>query len=301
MKSLIIGGTGFIGSNLVRKLVNDGEEVGLLVREQSKTWRIKDLLTQIDLLKGDLMNGEVLKELIQNYKPDFIYHLGAYGNSQAFQKDKDKMFSVNVEGTLNLIDAAKGIPIINIGSSSEYGPKDKAMKESDQCNPNNLYGKTKLLQTLYCKEQEIPTLRLFSVYGPLENSNKLIPTLIKSKLNNEDLHLINSVRDYVYVEDVVEAIIKSRDKYDSIKGEIINIGSGKQYSPKEVLKELDKIDSKELNISWDFHAAQIEPKEWISDISKSKDLLNWEPQTNLGEGLMKTYKEIKLSGGNIEQ
>ncbi len=293
MKVLITGGTGFVGNNFARKLISQKNQVGLLIRKKSKNWRIRDLSGKIDLLQGDLTDLSNLKKIIQKYNPEFIYHFAAYGTTPAFQKDSETMLSVNVNGILNLIEAAKGIPIINIGTSSEYGLKKEAMLESNSCNPDNFYGKTKLLQTLYCKELGIPTLRIFSAYGPWEESTRLIPVLINAKLKGEKLHLINSVRDYIYIDDVINALIKATEKYSKIKGEIINIGSGKQKSMKEILKDLNQIDSKKLKIDWDFKEIQTEPKIWVANISKAKKILNWEPTTKLREGLKKTYDWFK--------
>lgn len=290
MKAFITGGTGFIGSNLARKLISEGNRVGLLFRDESKTWRINDILEKVDLLKGDLTNKESLIKTVQEYKPDFIYHLGAYGTYPSFQKDIEKIISININGILNLVDSAKDIPFINIGSSSEYGEKNCPMNENDKCHPNNIYGKTKLMQTIYCKEHNIPTLRLFSVYGPWEEPTRLIPTLIKTKLNGGEIDLIKSVREYAYIEDIINGILKATEKYNSLKGEIINIGSGHQYSMEEVLRELDKIDSKKIKINWNFQAIQNEPNIWVADISKAEKLLNWKPKISLEEGLKKTYE-----------
>jgi len=290
MKAFITGGTGFVGNNLARKLISEGNQVGLLVRKKCKTWRTDDLVEKVDFLEGDLTAKKDINELVQEYSPDFIYHFGTYGASPAFQNDVNTMLSVNIGGTFNLVEAAKGIPIINIGSSSEYGIKDKPMIEEDKCQPNTPYGKTKLIQTLYCREQEIPTLRLFSVYGQLEEPTRLIPVLIKAKLKNEELHLINSVRDYIYTEDVVDAVLKTTERYNKIKGEIINIGSGQQYSTKDILNKLNKINSKELKIKWDFNAVQTEPIVWVANISKAKKTLGWEPKTSLEKGLRSTYE-----------
>lgn len=293
MKALVLGGTGFIGNNLARRLAHGGDQVGLLVRKESKNWRISDLSGEVDFLEGDLTEKNSLTRLIQDYSPDFVYNFGTYGVRPQFQKDEDAMVSVNVEGTLNLLEAIGEIPLINVGSSSEYGTKSSSMKETDRCRPNNRYGQTKLIQTLYCSEQGIPTLRLSSVYGPWEDSTRLIPTLIRSKLTGDRLNLVNSVRDYIYVDDVVEAVFKATERYDEIKGEIINVGSGQQYSMKDILGELDKVDSRRLNISWNFESAQAEPFVWVTDISKAKRVLGWNPEISFAQGLKKTYEWYK--------
>ena len=289
MKVLITGGTGFIGSALVRRLVNKGEKVGLVVRKESDIWRIKDLEKNIDFFKGDLTEKRSLEKIFSEYLPDFVYHFATYGNFIGSQKNEDKIFSTNVKGTKNLVEAARNTPVINFGSSSEYGLKNKPMKETDSCNPGNLYGKAKLEQTLYCKDHEIPTLRIFSAYGPREENKRLIPTLILSKLNGGKVSLRESVRDYIYVEDIVESVLNSTEKFPEIKGEIINIGSGIQNHTSDLLKYLDKINPGKLNINWNFQEVQKEPEVWVSDISKAEKLIKWKPQTSLGEGLKKSY------------
>ncbi len=290
MKTFITGGTGFVGNNLARKLISEGNQVGLLIRKESKTWRTKDLYGKVDFFEGNLTQLEDLKNVIGEYNPDFIYHLATYGAYPSHQKDEETMLSTNLEGTLNLIAAADKIPIINIGSSSEYGIKNKSMKESDKCNPDNLYGETKLMQTLYCQEKEVPTLRLFSVYGPWEEHSRLIPVLNKAKLIGGELHLINGVRDYIYVEDVVAAILKATKNYNRIKGEVINIASGQQSSMAKILRILDNINTRHLEITWDFKNIQKEPQTWVGNISKAKEMLNWVPNISLEEGLKKTHE-----------
>lgn len=289
-KILITGAAGFIGANLVRGLVNKNHEVYALIRK-TNPWRINDLLVS-GVVKGcytDLTNLEDLKKCIQNIKPDFIFHTAVYGAYPGKQKNIKLMIQTNIIGTINLIEAAEEIPIINTGSTSEYGIKESPMKETDLCLPDNDYGWSKLSQTLYCQMKKIPTLRLFSTYGPWEDPNRLIPILIKAKINKLSLNLINSVRDYVYVEDIVDAFIKASEEYDKIKGEIINIGSGKQNSVKDILSIVDNINPQRLKINWNFKAIQTEPKLWVADIEKANKLINWKPTYSVEQGLKKTY------------
>jgi len=291
VRYLITGAAGFVGANLVRGLADKNNEVYALIRK-TNPWRINDLLIS-GKVKGcyaDLTNLEDLKKCIQSIKPDFIFHTAVYGAYPGRQKDINLMIQTNIIGTINLIEAAEEIPIINTGSTSEYGIKEAPMKETDLCLPDNDYGWSKLSQTLYCQKKKIPTLRLFSVYGPWEDPNRLIPILTKAKINNSPLSLRNSVRDYIYSEDVVDAFIKASEEYERIKGEIINIGSGKQSSVKDILLIIDNINTQRLKINWDFKAIQTEPKVWVADIEKANKLLNWKPRYTVEQGLKKTYE-----------
>jgi transketolase N-terminal domain/subunit/GDP-D-mannose dehydratase len=288
-KILITGGGGFVGANLTKALIEKGHEVSLILRKQTDNWRIRDILSKIRIYYADLSDKEALKEIINHCQPNLIYHLATYGAYPEKQKEVNLMIQNNLQGTLNLIEIANGIAIINTGSTSEYGIKDAPMKENDLCLPDNDYGWTKLSQTKYCQKKGIPTLRLFSVYGPLEAPGRLIPVLIKSKIKGSPLKLIDSVRDYVYVEDVVNAFILAGENYEKIKGEIINIGSGTQTSVKDLLSIMHNINPRVSQIDWNFEQIQTEPKTWVSDINKAKEILGWKPSHNLQSGLEKTY------------
>jgi nucleoside-diphosphate-sugar epimerase len=301
MRVLITGGAGFIGNSLARKLISEEKGVGLLIRKKSKIGRVSELKNQFTYLGGDLRDKGSLKRAISEYRPEMIYHFAAYGNFPKFQKNEEMILSTNVGGIINLVDAAKGVPILNFGSSSEYGIKEKPMTEETNCNPNNYYGKTKLMQTLYCQSKGIPTLRFFSVYGPLQKKTQLIPTIIDAKIKGKDLHLIDSVRDYVFIDDALHAIEKATEKYDSIKGEIFNLGTGNQITVKEIMEKIQEINATEIKINWDFNPVQEEPKTWVADISKIKKYLGWEPSTKISKGLLETYNWMEDQSKNSSQ
>jgi nucleoside-diphosphate-sugar epimerase len=291
MRILVTGGTGFVGNNLARALVESGERVGLLTRPGSRVnWRLVDLLSQVDIVEGDVTEPN-LDKIISDYLPDFIFHLAAYGAYPRFQRDTQQITNVNVIGGANIALVAKRnqIPLVNCGSSSEYGVKNKPINEDDECSPELEYGKAKLSQTQFCQRLGFPTLRLFSVYGPWEDPTRLMPALMRGKLKGERLSLVNSVREYAYIEDISHGFIRALKNSDSIKGQVINIGQGLQYSMEEVLEELDSIDKTPLDVSWNFPPAQTEPQVWVADISKAKRLLNYQPTHSLRQGLEKTY------------
>ncbi len=296
MKVLVTGGGGFIASNLVRALIKKNYDVGMLLKDSGKyegeSWRIKSLLDKVTPLHADLTDKEELAKAIKEYKPEIIYHLATYGVHMKTQNDLELMLKTNVHGSVNLAeaaDAAGGIPIINTGTTSEYGIKNAAMKETDICQPNNPYGWSKLTQTQFFQLKGAPTLRLFNVYGQWEEPTRLIPTLIKAKMKNLPVKLVNSVRDFIYVDDVTDAFIQAGEKYENIRGEIINVGTGQQTSIKEVMGMLDKINPLELVASWDYKSTQTETENWRADINKAENALGWKPKYSMEQGLKKTY------------
>lgn len=303
-KILVTGGTGFVGANLVRRLVKIGYRPTVLIRKESNPWRLKDITSKVDLLETDILNFERLKKDIDSVRPHYIFHLAVYGAYQGTQKDLHKTLEVNIFGTVNLLNAGYNSGIeyfINTGSSSEYGLKEKNMKENNVLCPVNYYGVSKasntLLTSAFSMQNKLPTvtLRLFSPYGYYEDKNRFVPTVIMSEINNKEIKLSNKdfVRDFVFIDDVIDAYIYflNGKKY---YGEVFNIGSGKQTKLCDFVKEVEKIHGRKLKIKWSNHTSnQFEPKKWQADISKAKLKLNWNSQSSTEIGIQKTYQWFK--------
>lgn len=296
---LITGATGFVGSNIVRRLVALGKKVSILLRDKKHTWRIEDVLQKVQIIETDLLSSS-LKNDLAGLRPTYIFHLAAYG-ALPQESFVDKIIDVNLKGTLNLIDAVKKEEcklFINTGSSSEYGIKEKPMEESDVVEPLNDYGVTKVAVTLFCQKiartESLPivTLRLFSPYGYFEEGSRLIPSVILRALENKpvDVSSLSNVRDFVFIDDVVDAYIKVL-LYLPEPGTIINIGSGKQHRIEDVVHTVLRITKSNSKIrlgKTQKQVRQIEPKMWQADIRKAKKVLKWEPKYTLADGLEKT-------------
>lgn len=301
---LVTGATGFIGSCLTRALVAKNKKVSIITRNKELNWRLKDIASKINIYECDLRSKE-LENVILKIKPDYIFHLAAYGSLP--QEDKiDLIIDINLKGTINLIQALKNIKfrlMINTGSSSEYGIKNVKMNEDDVITPINDYGVIKSAQTLYCQKEGVKenlpiiTLRLFSPYGYFENKSRLIPTLILNAINNKPISLSspNNVRDFIFIEDVCDAYLKATEKVFK-KGEIINIGMGKQQKTKKIAENVLKLAKSKSRLIWNTisnQKRQVEPEIWEADITKAETVLNWVPRYSLVEGLSKTIDWFK--------
>jgi nucleoside-diphosphate-sugar epimerase len=302
MKILITGATGFVGANLAHFFVKEKADVHILLRHSSNTWRINDILNRLNKHYCDLTDRENTKRVVSEIEPNIIIHLAIYGG-YAFQTNYSEMVNINYIGTINLLDACmeKGFDcFINTGSSSEYGIKERAMKESDLLEPIDIYGATKAAATLYChalaKKYNLPIfiLRLFSPYGYYEEPTRLIPYLIMSMLKNQEIKISSpyAVRDFIFIEDAIEAFLLTIDKKDKIlPGTVLNVGSGSDTKVIEVFKMLKEI----VDYRTDFTVEGF-PRDsdvlriWRADTEKIQKILGWYPKYNLRDGLIKTVE-----------
>jgi nucleoside-diphosphate-sugar epimerase len=302
-KVLITGSTGFIGANLVQRAVGAGSDVYILTRKLSNTWRINDKLEDVTRYIVDLSDQDSLGSAILSIKPDIIYHTAAYGGNPS-QKDFMKIIESNYIGTANLVNACKKVGFdlfVNTGSSSEYGIKGSPMRENDLLEPVNEYAVSKSAATLYsqfvARTEKLPivTLRLFSPYGCYEGSTRLIPSVILDciRKKNPKITSLSFVRDFIFVDDVIEAYLKILDASE-IGGEIINIGSGRQHSIGDAVNKIIELTGNEVEPEtggvprW-----PNEPEKWVADISKAKRLLNWTPKYDFTRGLAASVEWFK--------
>lgn len=304
-KIFVTGATGFVGSWLVRKLVENGEDVSIIVRNKKLTNRLLDIESKLHIYQGDLQSAS-LDTIIDSIKPTIVFHLAAHGALPSQQITITDLIETNLKGLIRLLTSVKRYPLdlfVNTGSSSEYGTKDIPMKESDVLQPINDYGFSKAASTLYCQKnaltEQLPiiTLRLFSPYGYGDDEKRLIPFVIKKALANESISLSskNNVRDFIYIEDVIAAYVQTMQRKIS-PGEIINVGSGKQHSIYDIVKQIVEISGSTSKLLWGDmpkQARQVEPKIWQADVSKAKKRLNWKPTYSLEQGLEKTIQQYK--------
>lgn len=297
---LLTGASGFLGANLLKRLLDFSDRIHILVRPNSDLWRIQDITSYVSLHRVDLENFSELEQVIQGISPSVIFHTAAEGVSSAHRNDR-KTLLCNVLGTFNLLKATESIDyeyFLHFGGSSEYAKIDHPLRETDRIAPSTFYGVTKASSTLlaeqYAQETGKPlcVLRPFSIYGPLESSRRLIPTVFDAAYTGRALQLTTPgyARDYIYVEDVVDACLYFWKK--KIAGEIINIGTGVQTTNEKVVAMIEEITGKKVLLLQGAYAPhRSDRKIWKADISKAK-AYGWNSHYSLQEGLeayAKTY------------
>ncbi len=299
---LITGGAGFVGTNLIQKLLDLGcININLIIKNSTSLKNLNNILGKIKLHKVDLLDKDSLQKVVHKINPSIIVHLATY-SAYRDQTAALDMIKTNIEGTLNLLMSSKNIDydiFINTGSSSEYGIKEKPMSENDILEPISFYAATKASATLLCqvfaKEHKKPivTLRPFSVYGPNEEEKRFIPTIIKAIIENKQIKLTSGKqrRDFIYIQDVVDIYIKTLSLGNKLSGQVLNMGTGIEYTNDEVVQTLFKVTGKKVKIEKGAFPKRLwDTAHWIADISKTKKLLKWKPKFTLEKGLKKTYE-----------
>ena len=306
---LVTGGAGFVGSSIARRLVDQGADVHLLFRPGSDLWRIRDYQSRSHLHEADLLDEPRTRKVFLSVNPEAVLHLAAYGGHPD-ERDADRILRTNILGFWNVLRACEPTRcelVVNAGSSSEYGFKSHATRETDLLEPNSFYAVSKGAATLLGRYASglgrcsIATLRLFSVYGPYEEPSRLIPTLIQRSLLGQPLDLVDpeTGRDFVFIDDVVQAFT-SWDRLRDLKGDPVNIGSGIQSTVRRALETVLELTGSQSLVRWNRMPPRIwDTNIWVSDISQARARLDWTPIVSFREGIKRTidwYRERAVSG-----
>ncbi|HET6879486.1 MAG TPA: NAD-dependent epimerase/dehydratase family protein [Pirellulales bacterium] len=297
---LITGASGFIGSCLTRELIADGDEVHIILRRETSRWRLVGLDGQYTSHEADLRDLTALRRAVDACRPDVIYHLAAQG-TLAGEHDRAALLASNVLGTCNLLEALARYDyhmLVQTGSSSEYGHKTAAMRESDLLEPRTDYAVSKAASTLLVqaearKGRPVATVRIFSAYGPWETSTRLIPYVMECCLRGERPHVTEGwqPRDFIHVDDCV-ALLKRAAETSAAKGQILHAGAGRRQTVRGMVELALQVCTGGF-LSAEFGAEpqrRDEPKEWLADISRTTALTGWRPRIEPEQGLQSTWK-----------
>lgn len=292
---LVTGASGFVGSNLFRKIAAVRSDVFAVVQRE-RNWRLMDIGEQ-QVVAADINDQNAVKNLVESIVPQTVFDCVAYG-AYSFEKDASLIYETNFLSTVRLVGLLSQRPFsafVHAGSSSEYGSNSSAPTENAVCDPNSDYAVSKLATQNYLQymgqHKQFPcvNLRLYSVYGPLEDTSRLMPNLVREALSGKLPPLVDPEisRDFVYVDDVCEAFILAAAKMNpSMFGESINIGSGIKTTIGTLvdksrtifgIAEEPRYNSMEGR-SWDL-------PDWYANPEKAKQVLDWQAKTPLEQGL----------------
>ena len=300
MKRIVLtGGTGFVGANLVHRLVADGHHAHLLVRPGFASWRIESILDRVTLHEADLFDAERVKAAIGAIEPEWIFHLAAHG-AYSWQTDGEEITRTNIVGTRNLLAAAldAGVEMfVNTGSSSEYGRMDHAPSETERGTPDTPYGIAKAAATAMCAYvatlhgARVCTLRLYSVYGPYEDPRRFVPALIVHGSRGGFPPLVGAAtaRDFVFVDDVVDAFLRAAHHPPTEPAAIYNVGTGVQTTVGEAVDVARRILRIQGEPRWGSMPARVwDTDTWVADSRKIRSELGWAPRVTFADGFERT-------------
>lgn len=301
-KILVTGATGFIGTHLVRRLANSGAHVLALSRRQSK---LAGLELPIEVCRVSLLNFERLRRIIERFKPQKVVHLGSVVNLERSYHIAQKCIDVNMQGTLNLLEALRRTPpdiFIYVSTTEIYGSGKIPYREEQKECPPSPYAITKLAGEQFCQLYRevfgypVCILRLSSCYGPGQGPERLIPSIILSCLKAKPIQINarNQQRDFLYVEDAVEGILRSLVKKTAV-GQLINMGAKKSYRFTDIAKKIKELTGSDIPII--LGRGRDRPGEagrWKCDNTKAKKLLGWEEHCRFDQGLLKTISWFRF-------
>lgn len=309
-KVIITGGAGFIGSHITRRLKREGAEVVLLLRHTTDTWRLKDIIDELHIIRlDDLFNYNVLENKIDG--ADCLIHLAFSGVDQNAH-DIGSVYFQNIDNTNSLLKLSINKRIkrfIFTGSCFEY-PAGSKLDELTVPKAVNIYSAAKisgwyLSQAYYHMfGLNVIGLRPFTVYGPSESGYRLIPTIITGAILNREVNLTPGyqMRDFIYIDDVVEAYLQTIINEEIIPGEVYNICTGKDTSVREVVSELSPLLENKSRVN--FEKLPYRDNEFMAlsgDYSKLQKSINWNPRVNLIDGLKLTVGWFKLNFSKYRQ
>ena len=301
---LVTGAGGFIGSHLVKKLLNEGAHVHILLKKNGSLWRIKDKINSLVVWESDITNLRSLRSTLPRSNPQIIFHLAALVDVSRSWDLIDPMINNNILGTINLLTALKECRFENFilsGSSEEYGNAPSPLKEDQREAPLSPYSFSKVASTLFCqmaaKTFDLPltTVRLFPTYGPFQEGSMFIPSAIRELLLKREFKMTlgEQKREFNYVDDIVEAYLRIA-MCRKVLGEVLNVGSGVPYKVKDVVGIIKEFIGGDTTVEIGaIPYRKGEGMECTCDNQKVTQLTGWSPQVSLEEGLRVTVEWYK--------
>ena len=304
---LVTGATHFIAGHLSQKLITLGSNVRAFVRyDYQKSRGSLDKLPvhiadRIEVLCGSLTNPEAVDFAMRNM--DVVFHFGVLDMIPLHINTRDYL-ETTVLGTFNVLNAARKHEVqrlIHISTAEVYGKvTDMPINEEYSLKAQSPHissdiGAEKLVEGFYLSHNlPVTVARLFNTYGPVQSKDAIIPTIITQGITETNILLGNMhpVRDFVYVENTIDGLIKMAETPKSV-GEAINLGSGQGISVGDLAERIMTLIGRDIEILFD--ATRIRPpssdmEQLIADITKAKELLGWQPENSLDEGLERTIE-----------
>ena len=309
---LVTGGSGFIGSHLVRQLRARGAKVAVTVRYGNivKNIRLAECWNDIQVIEADLRNRGAL-QAIRDFAPEVVFHLAAYHHVGQSFKQVEECFDVNAKGTANLFDVCEGVEkFIYVATSEVYGYQESVpFIETMQPRPMSPYAITKYAGELYCSLKQrmggstsIVLLRPFNAYGPYQSTKAIIPELVVKGLRGELIQTTcgDQTREFNFVTNLTDGMIKAAEHQGKIEGPI-NLSAAEEVQISTLVRKIAEITETKSKI--EIGALPYRPNEiWrmYGDSTRAQEILGWKPVINLEQGIRLTvdWFRSQIAKGN---
>ena len=318
-KVLVTGGSGFIGSHLVEEMVKIGARVKVLVpytlnkNKEDLVYLEKGVLSKLDIVYGNIADLVCVKDVMKG--AEIVFNLAAIVSIPYSYSHPREVVDVNTIGTLNMLTAARETDnierFIQTSTSEVYGTaRYVPIDEKHPLQPQSPYSASKIaadsLALSFCNSFNLPVVvvRPFNTFGPRQSERAVLPTIICQALK-QDIIAIGSVtprRDFTYVKDTVNGFIKAAESKKGV-GEVINLGTGKDYSIGESIEIIGSLLHKKLKVSVKEERKRPPKSEVMrlnADNRKAKKLLGWSPEYSFKDGLKETIKFISKNLSRYE-
>jgi dolichol-phosphate mannosyltransferase len=294
---LVLGGSGFVGARLTHMLLQHRDDV-YATATQLPTWRLEGV-PAANLRQVDLLVEANLDRLLDDVRPRTLFDCIAYG-AYSFETDAQLIYRTNFNFTAQLLARLETRNItsyVHAGSSSEYGDNATAPREDAPLAPNSDYAVSKVASAalihFYGRKRRLPcaNLRLYSVFGPLEDSARLIPQVVTLGLQGRYPPLVDPTisRDFLYVDDAAEAFIDvALELREEDYGESFNIGTGRKTTIGDLANLAQELFRIPEAPSFSMPNRRWDVPDWYADVTKVKARVGWEARTLVRDGLART-------------
>lgn len=310
-KAVVTGGAGFIGSHIVNRLLNDGYEVTVLDDlSTGNLVNLREIKDHVEVIEGDIRDSSTVGRAVKG--ASVVFHEAALGSVSRSVEDPIKSNDVNVNGTLNVLVAARDAGVerlVYASSSSVYGDTPTLPKHEEMPTvPSSPYGVTKLTAELYCRvfkkvyDLDTYALRYFNVFGPRQTPNSIyaavIPKFAEALLNGTSPRIFGDgeqTRDFTFIDNVVEANMLAM-RATKGAGQAFNIAAGGRVSLNALLETMRQLTEADVVAEYgETRTGDI--RDSYADVHKAAELIDYQPEISVEEGLKRTidwFRNVEL-------
>jgi NAD dependent epimerase/dehydratase len=308
---LVTGAGGFIGSHLVEQLVSQGAKVRAFVRYNSRAdigllrFIPEELLNEVELVAGDLRDEDAIRKAVKGCK--VVFHLGALVSIPYSYHHPVEVASTNIMGTLNVLMACRDLGVerlIHTSTSEVYGTAQRVPIDEDHpLQAQSPYSATKiaadeLVNSFYCAYGlPVITVRPFNTFGPRQSARAVIPTIISQALTCDTLYLgnLDTTRDFTYVSDTVSGFIRANESEKGL-GDTFNLGTGVEIRIGDLANLIIQKIGRQVKLAIETQRLRPQLSEvfrLLSNNALAKEILEWQPQVTLDQGLDRTIEWVR--------